>query len=360
MEINRTALPEYLQHVSYKEHGDRFEQEYGHFLSGNFPNCERFWRISVVPLTKRIDGYPAQIIQSLDIRQDINSEIEDIANAHYSMFLNLVFAHLHLETRMLSSLESIYTHLGSTCDLVEMTLEKWYFLYLKCQGKLTKVLQGLSRVEFLEKAGEWYDEKYPNLYQYYLARGKNPPVNLICSDDILVEYFGKKSVSRKNYATHSQDIRQFRNVIVHDVRVARIIDNIVGQPLIPKPKVIGIYRSWRKVLAIVKNKQIINADFAEQYQQAKEDIETLEHTLNSMWETLINDFEGEFYSTDRSTLREMYDIELSSGSPIILEIKSDLTDHSPIYPPPSGTYTGGTAIFPGPNNNPEYPKKRAT
>ena len=197
MEINQATFPEYLTHITYLEHGDRFEREYGHFLSGNFPNCERFWRIFVVPFTKRINGYPTQINPSLDIREDINPEIEDIANAHYSMYLNLVFAHLHLETKMISSLESIYTHLGSSCDLVEMTLEKWYFLYLKCQGKQTKVLQGLSRAEFLEKAGEWYDEKYPGLYQYYLTRGKNPPMKLISGDDILVEYFWKRLGKQK-------------------------------------------------------------------------------------------------------------------------------------------------------------------
>lgn len=355
MKINPTTLPEYLQHFSYQEQGDRFEREYGHFLTGSFPNCERFWRISVVPLTKRIDGYPNKFIQNLDVRQDMNFEIEDIANAHYSMYLNLVFAHIHLDARIPSSLESIYTHLGSTCDLVEMTLEKWYFLYLKCLGKQTRVLQGLSRDEFLKKVGKWYDKKYPSLYQHYLARGKNPPVDLISSDDILVEYLGKNSISRKNYATHSQEIRQFRNVIVHDVRVARIIDENIGKALIPKPKVIGKYRSWRNVLAIIHNKQIIEADFAEQYQQAKEDLEALERILNRIWETLINDFEGEFYSPEKPNLREMYNIEFSSESPIILEINSDLNDHSAKYSPPSGTYSGGTAIFTGSDDDTKNP-----
>ncbi len=345
MRLNPTTLPQYLQYASHKEHGDHFEREYGHFLSGDFPNCELFWRKFVVPFTKRMEGYPDQIAQSTDIRQGIDPRVEDIANSHYSMFLNLIFAHLHLETKMLSSLESIYTHLGSTCDLAEMTIEKWYFLFLKCQGKETKALQGLSRDEFLEKAGRWYDEKYPNLYQYYLSRGKIPPLDLISSGDILAEYLGKTSACRKDYAAHSQSIRQFRNVIVHDVRVARIIDEILGKTLIPKPHVIAKYRSWRNVLAVVSNKERIDADFVEQYQQAKEDLATLERILNDVWETLIKDFEGGFYSADSDALRKMYDIEFSSDGPIIVGLKSNSPADSPKYVGPSGSYTGGTIEY---------------
>jgi hypothetical protein len=345
MKFNPATLPQYLQYTTHKEHGDRFEREYGHFLMDNFPNCEVFWKKFVVPFTKRIEGYPNQIIQSTEVRQGIDSRIEDIANSHYSMFLNLVFAHLHLETKTLSSLESIYTHLGSACDLVEMTLEKWYFLLLICQGKESKVLQGLSRDEFLEEVGKWYDEKYSSLYQYYLSRGKNPPIDLISSSDILVEYLGKQSVYRKNYMTHSQIIRQFRNVIVHDVKVARIINETLGESLIPKPKVIGKYRSWRNVLAVANNKERIYADFAEPYQQAKDDLITLERILDDIWEILVKDFEGEFYSANSDALRKMYDIEFSSEGPIVLNIKSNNPDDSPNHARPSGMYTGGTLEY---------------
>jgi hypothetical protein len=340
MKLNPATLPKYLQLASYKMHGDHYEQEFGHFLSGNFPNCESFWKIFVVPFTKRIEGYPNQIAQSIDIRQNIDPRIEDIANAHYSMFLNLIFAHLHLENRKLSSLENIYTHLGSTCDLAETTIEKWYFLILNCQGKETKTLQKMSREDFLEKAGKWFDEKYPNLYNYYLSRGKIPPFDLISRSDILVEYLEKKTASRKDYATHSQNIRHFRNVIVHDVKVGRIINGIHEETLIPKPQVITKYRSWRNVLAVVNDKEIIEKDFAEQYKQAKEDLVLLEQILNNIWYILIKDFEEEFYSKERDTLRRMYDIEFSSDGPIILNIKGNSPDISSKYPPPSGTYTG--------------------
>ncbi|MFZ3079228.1 MAG: hypothetical protein WA109_06035 [Bellilinea sp.] len=358
MKINPTELPDYLQSISYKEHGDYFEREYGHFLSDCFPSCEQFWRIFVVPFTKRMDGYPTSVAQGLDIRAYIDPKIEDLAGANYSMFLNLVFAHLHLENKTPSSFEDIYTHLGSVCDLAEMVIEKWHFLDLNLQGKKTKVLQGLSRDEFLKKASELYDEKYPNWYQYYLQKGKSPPINLISRSDILVEYLGRESQSRKDYAAHSQAIRQMRNVIVHDMKVARIIE-IDGLMLIPKPTVISEYRSWQKVAAAANLQDKLKIDFAEQYTQAKEDIESLESKLNKIWELLINDILSEFYSTERPSLRGMFNIEFTAESPVILGIKSDTHNDAPL-PKPSGVYTGGTAIVDNSQNNLENYRKRAT
>lgn len=350
MKINPNKLPDYLQRISYKEHGDYFEREYGHFLSNCFPNCEQFWKVFVVPFTERMNEHPNSVAQRLNTRTGIDPKIEDLAGTNYSMFLSLVFAHFHLENKTPSSIEDIYTHLGSACDLAEMVIEKWHFLYSNIQGKEIKVLQGLSRDEFLEKAGKLYDEKYHDWYQHYLQKGKSPPINLISRSDILLEYLGKKSLRRKEYTTHSRDIRQMRNAIVHDMKVARVLVKD-GVMLIPKPRVITEYRSWQKVAATANDQDKLKRDFAEQYQQAKEDIEVLERALNKIWELLINDILSEFYSIERTSLRDMFNIEFSVAGPVILDIKND--PHRPAlqYPKPSGIYTGGTAIVDNSNNN---------
>jgi hypothetical protein len=181
-------------------------------------------------------------------------------------------------------------------------------------------------------------------------REKSPPINLISRSDILLEYLGKEAQSRKDYAAHSQAIRQMRNAIVHDMKVARVLVKD-GAMLIPKPRVITEYRSWQKVAAAANEQDKLKRDFAEQYQQAKEDIEVLESTLNKIWELLINDILSEFYSTERMSLRDMFNIEFSVAGPVILDIKSDTGNAEPQYPKPSGTYTGGTAIVDSSNNN---------
>jgi hypothetical protein len=351
MRVNPAAFPKYLDHISYEEHGDRFEREYGYYLSSSFPNCERFWRAFVVPSTERVEGYPTKITLNLNVRPQISPEIEDIANVHYSMFLNLVFAHLHLENKLPSSLENFYTHLGTVCDLAEMAIERWYFLCLNIEKKQSRVLQGLSRDQFLEIAGKLYDERYKGWYQYYLQRGKNPPINLISRTDILVEYLGKDSQVRKEYAAHSQAIRQIRNVIVHDVKVARIIEKD-GQILIPKPSVITKYRSWRNVAAVINDQAIIARDFNEQYQQAEQDIIALENILNKMWEILVNHVESEFYSAEKTSLRDMFNIEFFSGGPIILDFEGDAPGDTKQFVPPSGSYGGGSVEYPSMDENP--------
>lgn len=169
MKVNLREFEEYLKQFTFAEHGDRFEQFYGHHLSDNFPNCERFWRLFVVPMTKRVESYPSAVLRTIELRESISPFIEDIANANYSMYINLVFAHVHLETRMLSSLEDIYVHLGTTCDLAEAVLERWYFLLLQCRGGKPHLLDGLNRDDFLNKAREWYDNHYPEVYKHYLS-----------------------------------------------------------------------------------------------------------------------------------------------------------------------------------------------
>jgi hypothetical protein len=343
MKVSPEALKNLLNQCSFSDNGDRYERKYGKYLKENFPNCEQFWRVFVVPFTQRINGYPDKIVSSINVRLSIKPEIEDIANMHYSMFLNLAFAHLHLETKMDSSVENIYVHLGSACDLAEAVLENWYLMLLQCQDKKTALLQELTRDQFIAIAGQWYDERYTTLYGYYKEKGRMPPVELPSIDGLITEYLGKETGDREDYVRCSQNIRTLRNVVVHNVKIARIIDS-KGRALIPKSKVISKYRSWRKVQATSTNSNIIERDFAEEFEQAREDLLNLEKTINGMWNKLINDFEEEFYSSERDKLRNWYDIEFTTGRATLLDTKAD--QQHPLTPPASGTYPpqyyGGT------------------
>jgi len=235
-------------------------------------------------LTKRFDGYPKKVLPSIEIRYSINPGLENISSIHYSVFLNLVFAHQHLDKKFLSSLE---------------------------------ILQKLSRDDFLEKAGRWYDENYSSLYHYYLEKGKSPPLKLISRKDIFTEYFGRQSQRRKKYARLSQAIRSFRNVVVHDVKIARLISQD-GKLFVPKLEKIKEYRTWRKVMSATR--EDIERDFVEQYSQAQSDVVSLEKVLNSLWEKVLADFNDEFSSKERTALRDLYDIEFlqEKQGPIII------------------------------------------
>jgi hypothetical protein len=312
MQVDPRVFPGFLEQASIESSGDPYELKFGHYLSERFPNYERFWRIFVVPLTRRVDGYPNELTPNTGFRQSVAPELQDVASAHYSMFVNLVYVHQHLETwrPCSSSLEDSYVHLASACDLAETVLEKWYLTLLACRKQESHILQKLSRDEFLDKAREWYDENYPNFCKYYLSKGKSPPIKLLSvRANLLAEYLGD-SEERKDYAKHSQSIRQFRNVVVHNVKVGKIAAPN-GKILVPKPTLVHKYRSWHQVANIANNWDAVRDEFVEPHRQSREDTEALERLINRLWERMIDDFEEEFYSDDRTSLRGMFSIEFS-------------------------------------------------
>ena len=126
MDVDPDAFDRLLSQTSFASNGDGNEQKYARYLSETFPNCERFWQVFVVPLTGRIEGGPEKLIPNIRFRQSVKPALEDIASAHYSMFMHLAYAHVHLEREAVPSfLEAIYVHLASACDLAETVLGKW-------------------------------------------------------------------------------------------------------------------------------------------------------------------------------------------------------------------------------------------
>lgn len=133
------------------------------------------------------------------------------------------------------------------------------------------------------------------------------------------------------------------------MKVARVVKEN-KQVFIPNPKLIQKYRTLREVFAVKDDLKVIESDFVEAHPQASSDIETLERSLNDLWEKMIKEFEGEFYTEERSKLRDMYKISFSSESsdqPVQIEgTKSeDSTDDT------SGV-TRTTGTMPGQNTKP--------
>lgn len=348
MKLTLKRLEKFLEKAAFDTSGDRYEQEFSHYVQKSFPNCEVFWRFFVVPLTRRMRRYPVSIYNERDsirFRQGVRSELIDIASSHYSIFMNLVYAHLHLEEWELCSLEDVYVHLASACDLAERVLEDWYLILLECKGERSHSLQTMSREEFLGVAGDWYDENYGDLYDHYLARGKSPPLRLPSRAHLIKEYL-RNAEARKVYARRSQLVREFRNVIVHDVKLGRIV-NRKGTYLIPKPAVIQDYRSWEQVYAVVGTDAVVRGEFVKPRAQAERDIVSIENAIDSLWELLIQDFCEEFFSPERNTLRKMYAIEdlLDTKYSVYVETEAQpqITPDSPVSA--SGISSVGSADF---------------
>ncbi len=353
--VHPKSFQEFLNRVSFQEHGDEYERDFGHYVSENFPNCEIFWRMFVVPITKRVNGYPNGVIRDINFRQSIHEDLMNIASAHYSMFFHLICAHQHLETKILSSLEDFYTHLVSVCDLAEKVIVNWHLLVLKCRGEMSPVFQELKLEQFLKLAEKWYNKSYPGAYEHYLKKGKFSSMALPQGTDLIKEYFSQEAEILKEYNTFTKHtLRPFRNIIVHDVKVGRIIVGDDKVALIPKPQKIGNYKTWRKVEAVAGDKAIIKRDFVEQCQQSKEDLSRVEELINVLWNKIINDFEKEFYSQERTVLRELFNVVFSHREPRQTQVLGLYTPKENSDVMISGSYlpeeiaeevTGGSAVF---------------
>ena len=312
MIVAQNVLDNLLRHSSFQSDGDSYEKQYGGLVVPKFPNCELFWKLFVVPLTERISDYPNGLIYNIRPRQGVDTALENIANTNYTTFLNLIYAHIHLNSDMISSLENFYSHLGSVCDLVETFLERWFFLLMRCRGDESEILQQLTRKDFLNIAGDWYDKNYSTLYEYYYSKGKSLPIRIPSRKNIIKELFKKylkNDELRKKYIRFSQSIREFRNVVVHDVQIGRL--NINGETYIPKPQVVKEYRTWREVFSASNKPIVIAQDFQLKKKQMENDINELETILNTIWGLIISEFLSEFYTHDRHFLRDLYGLTLT-------------------------------------------------
>lgn len=298
---------EFLNYINLMEHGDFYEREYFAFLKDDFPNYENFWRWFVVPLTQRLEGEIKQPGNGIYFRKDIDPKLKEIAAAHYSLFMHLGYAHWHLEHKVPSCLENVYAHLATVCDLIETILEKWYLILIHSQGKQSKILQKLSKEEFLDLAGEWYDQYYGTLYDHYYSKGKHNPIKIPNKKYIILEYM-PSSEAWKDLSKFMNLIRAYRNKIVHNTVLGRLItkENIA---LVPNLELINYYPTWEEISSARNVAYKVESDFSEMGKQIQASIQGLEKRINKLWAEIIDDFKNEFFAEDRTELRNLFGFE---------------------------------------------------
>ncbi|MDP2898774.1 MAG: hypothetical protein Q8Q12_19725 [bacterium] len=307
--ITASKIQEVISKTYFANDGDPYERRFWPFLKERFPNCETFWRHLVVPNTKRIQLEVKDPSERIRPREGVCEDITDIASVHYSMFLNLIYSYDHLQNFRLSSFEDFYIHLVSACDLAEEFLQDTRSLTLECAHEESEVPQKLGKEEFLKLAGEWYDDKYAKVYEHYVRKGKAARVTLPGRKNLLGQYFGH-SENWKEYRRCSRGMREYRNVIVHDVQIGRIA-TIGGVTLVPKKEKIQSYKRWSDVFAARADGERLRDDFINMTEQMILDIGRLEVTLNKLWEKPLEDLKKLFFQDRNEILLTKYNIELT-------------------------------------------------
>lgn len=305
-EIGFDEFQEIISKTRFANHGDSYERDYGALIIDRFPNCEVFWSHFVVPLTKRIEPQVKDPDEKIRFRKGISEDLIDIASFHYSMFVNLIYSHDHLRDRRLAFFEDFYVHSVAACDLAEEFLLRVYLLILECTNQQSQTLQLLTREEFLDIAGKWYDKNYSKVYQNYLKKGKSgPPIRLPSRKNVLDEYF-LNSPDWRNYKRDTQSVREYRNVIAHHVQIGQIIGSR-GTLWVPRKEKIQRYKRWPAVFAAMQDPDKKN-DLIRMDQQMIWDIGQLEYDLNRLWHKVVNDLRKLLFDDRNQALLRKYNI----------------------------------------------------
>ncbi|MEW6025912.1 MAG: hypothetical protein AB1599_01265 [Planctomycetota bacterium] len=278
-----------LSKITLANDGDGYERAFWPYINQRFPNYEKFWRKHIVPLTKRIEldrGHSERV----RLRDNIPEKMGIISMVHYSVFINLIQAYKRLENPDLSYFEDFYTHLVSACDLAEDFWLKIYLLINECTGNQSKTMQQLTEDEFVKLAREFYNSDYRKIYEHYHKKGKRMPIYIPHIPDIVKEFFDGSNPNQQykeylEFSTGNKGIRQYRNKIVHNSQIGKIM------VLVPKKEAISKYDTWWKVFNVQTEEEQLRADFIHPIEQMVTDIVKLETLFNNLWDVILQKME---------------------------------------------------------------------
>jgi hypothetical protein len=289
MRIGYEHFIEFIDEISFGNYGDEREIEHGYKISKNFPNCEKFWRTFVAPMTQRIYvKIGKSTSEPIRRRKEVSDDLYEIAVFHYTVFTKLIFAHGHLEDFRPSSFEEFYMHLVSCCDVAEDFLLKTYILQNECYERKSNAFQELGKAEFLKMAEVWYDKHYHVIFEHYLSKGKFKYMSLPSRANILDEYFDN-STDWKDYKKLTSLLRQYRNVLVHSSVIGKKSKPDKPEIMVPKKEKIGNYKKLTDVIELYPNSKQNDEDFIEMKTQMTYDFMALQDALNKLWEKPITD-----------------------------------------------------------------------
>ena len=164
----------------------------------------------------------------------------------------------------------------------------------------------LGKEDFLALAGAWYDQHYPALYEHYSKYGKGKaPIPIPSRANVLDEYYDTAGVWRE-YKRVSQQLRTYRNRIVHDVAVGHIAVGSVN--IVPRKRVIHEYRLMADVRRAATDGARLRKDFVVREQQMHDDFFQLQESLNAIWEKPLADLQQLLYEEHNDVLMQKYDL----------------------------------------------------
>lgn len=318
--ISADELVKELSKISLSNHGTLLEKEYVDFLTKRFPNYEIYWRYFVVPATTVIENVDSG--GALRTRQCVSDQVTDICSLHNSVFLNLLYSHLHLmEYNAPSSFEDFYMHLVAASDVAEAFLFRIYILIMTSIGDENQdFLKRMNLDHFLKQAEKWFKKKYTKSFNIFTNTGHfrfmNPPHD---AKSILGKYY-QKSQCWSEYMNYTMNaLRPYRNTVVHNALIRYMQDAIIdigkGEAkeirYVPKIENICKYNSLSKFQRALYEYNQTRSDFTVMEEQMKSDIQKVMKLMNELWEKPINDLYALLYKESNEHLQNEFNISFS-------------------------------------------------
>jgi len=222
-------------------------------------------------------------------------------------------------------METVYSRLSSALDVFESLCFTLWRVLCGCQNRVPAGTAKLDANQIHGRVDKFIAERYSKAFDKYERTGQALNIPLHSLRETLEEAF-QGVVPFKAYSNHSGSIRQLRNAIIHDVRLGRV--QMGEKTLVPKPASASKYRSWSAVHQASAFPRQMQSDFVEPQPQAATDFSQTAELLNTLYGHLLSAFQNEFWATERSSLREMFQLEF--GNPADNPLPALQTSGSPL------------------------------
>lgn len=327
-----------LSEMTIEENGDDFEKSFFPDIADKFPNFQKLWQLLVIPTTHRIYFLSdflenpcirrnRQDIESstcnpfspsfdwaafeekeklkptkIDTRPEVSKDVKNLGLIHYSILLHLKYSWSHIKSKSEDYLEDALVHLASIMDLVEEFATHIQLLFCRANKIESHSLQKLTENEFVELAKEWYEEFYPNTFEYYQSKGKFRSISIPCRKNIVHEFFQKEK-TWKNFENFFIKIKTYRNKLVH----APFMLNVKYKDAIFVPTLGKIldYQHYDLIREATKKKEVFDRDFLLKEAMIESTYEKALIHLNSIWPYFYNVFQNMMVSRNEIFLDEI-------------------------------------------------------
>lgn len=289
-------------------------------LGMNFPRYADFWLYYVYPNRRTGD--------SSKLRETIPSEIENLFNAHYSVWyqLTVVYRQLSSINDPLVEIGDLLFHLATTIDLTELTFVLALEIEAQLQGKT--LITEWTQDGYDEEVARFWIEEYTKSFRKFKEKYKPVSITLHNVTGLFAAYMPKNE-AYKAFASTANRIRPYRNQLAHNVSPVNLV--MAEGKVIPKPEYIQIYAGGR--YSSVKPDP---DHFAPAGQIIMGLASDLVKKANDLWEILLRVMSGITNSPKyRDLIATFEDSSPESGS---IEMIRPAEQR---YPP----YTGGTIDF---------------